>query len=111
MGEVVMQTVEPVSTREVTDRMVKIINSTYEKEYLKKVADNTTYLNDEERTQLLSTLEDFEYLFDGTLGEWATDPFKLELKIGSKMFNSRYYPVPRIIKECFCKDIKCLLEL
>ena len=55
-----------------TDQMVKILNSTYTKEYLKQLADNTTHLNSEERTQLLSLLEDFKDLFDGTLGDWAT---------------------------------------
>ena len=37
-----MQTVEPASTREATERMVKILNSTYAKAYLKQVADNET---------------------------------------------------------------------
>ena len=46
-------------------------------------------------------LEDFEDLFDGTLGEWATEPVNLELKLDTKQFNSRYFPVPRIINITF----------
>ena len=103
MREVVMQTVELDSTIEATERTVKILDSTYEKADLNQVADNTTQLNNDERTQLLGLLEDFEELFNGTLGYWATDPVDLELTLGSKPFNSRYYPVPRIGKGNFRK--------
>ena len=101
MREVVMQTAEPASTIEATERMVKILTSTYAKAELKQIANNATQPNDKERTQLLSLLEDYEDLFDGTLEEWATETFDLELKPGSKPFNSRYYTVPRINKDFF----------
>ena len=83
--------------------MVKIFDSNYVKAYLKQVADNATQLNAEEITQLISLLKDFDDLFGGTLGDWATEPVDLELNPGSKPFNSRYYPVPRINKETFRK--------
>ena len=77
MREVVMQTVEIASTREATDRMVKILNSAYAKAELKQVADNATQLNYEEIDQLISLIEDLEELFDGTLGDWAIEPVDL----------------------------------
>ena len=98
MRKVVMQTVEPASTREATGRMVKILNSTYEKSDLKQVSDDATQLDAEWRTLLLRLLEDFEEFFDGALGDWYTELVDLELKPGSKPFNSKYYPVPRINK-------------
>ena len=90
--------------------MVKILDSTYAKAYLKQVADNATQLNYEERIQLLSLLDDSEDLFDGTLGDWATDTVDLEIKLGYKPFSSKYYPVPRIKKETFHKELKRLVE-
>ena len=60
---------------------------------------------------LLSLLKDLEELFDGTLGNWATEHVDLELKPDSKPFNSRYYPVPRIKKETFQKELNCLVEI
>ena len=98
-----MQTVEPASTREDTEQMVKITESTYEKADLMQVADNASHMNSEERTQLLSTLEDFDDLFDGTVGDWATETVDLYPKPDYKPFNYRYYPVPRISKEKFAK--------
>ena len=80
--------------------MVKILDSSYAKAELKQVVNNSQ-LNSEERTLLLILLEDFEDLFDGTLGNQATDPVDLELNPYYKTFNSRYYPVPRINMETF----------
>ena len=59
MRKVVFLTAEPAYTREATDKMVKILDSTYAKEYLKQGADNENHLNSEEITQLLRLLEDF----------------------------------------------------
>ena len=59
------------------------------KAYLKQLAKNSTHLNSEERTLLLRILVEFEELFEGTLGDWATEPTELELNPDSKPFNSR----------------------
>ena len=50
-------------------------------------------------------------MFDDTLGYWATDPVNLDLKPGSKPFNSSFYPVPRINEEKFRKELKRLVEI
>ena len=72
MSKVVIQTVEPASTQEATEWMVKILNSTYAKADLEQVVSNAIQKNGEERTLLLLLLKDFEYLFDGNLGNWVT---------------------------------------
>ena len=46
--EVLMQTAEPASTQEATERMAKILDITYTKEYLEQVF-NARQLNAEER--------------------------------------------------------------
>ena len=60
---------------------------------------------------LPSLFEDFKELLDGNLEDWATETVDLELKPGSKPFNSIYYLVPRINKETFHKELKCLVEI
>ena len=72
MREVVMHTAEPDSTIEATELIDKILYSTYVRAELNQVSNNSTQMNAEERTQLLRILKDFEYLFGGTLGDWAT---------------------------------------
>ena len=97
--EVVMQTTEKFSTREYTDSLVELLRSNYAMEDLEQVAANATNLNDEDITQLLRLLKDFEDFFGGTLGDWDTEPTDLELNPDSKPFYCKHYTVPRIKKE------------
>ena len=57
MCEVAIQTEEPFYTREATERLVKILDSTYTKVYLEQLAANATHMNAEERTQLIRLLK------------------------------------------------------
>ncbi|GFH61806.1 hypothetical protein CTEN210_18281 [Chaetoceros tenuissimus] len=50
-------------------------------------------------------------MFDGTLGRWKTDPVKIQLKEGAKAVNSRWYPVPKINKETFKKELELLVKI
>ena len=67
MREVLMQTEKPASTREASEIMIQILDSTYAKADLKQVV-NASQLDYEERTLLLSLLAGFEDLFDETSG-------------------------------------------
>ena len=86
----VIKTAEPVSTREYTERLVKILDSTYLKAYIQQLSDNATHLDYEIRTQLIILLKDFEDLFYGTLGDWGTESVDLELNPDSKPFTCKY---------------------
>ena len=61
------------------------------------------------RTQLPRLLKYSEGLFDGTFRDWGTEPVDLKINPGSKPFNSKYYPAPRINKENFRKGLKQLV--
>ena len=50
-------------------------------------------------------------MFDGTLGDWDTEPVDLEINPGSKPFNIKYDPLPIINKDTFCKYIKRLVKI
>ena len=65
-----MHTEEPAFTIEATNRFVKILDITYANVKLKQLVASATQMNAEEITQLLRLLEDFEDLFDGSLGDW-----------------------------------------
>ena len=68
MCDVVMQNSEPVPTMEYTEIMVKNLDSTYAKSYLEQVPANEVHINADNIIKLLSLLNKFEDLFDGTLG-------------------------------------------
>ena len=91
--------------------MARTLESNYAKVDLKQIVDNASHLNVDESTLSLILLEDFDHLFDGTLGNWATEFVNLELNPNPKPFNSRYYPPPIIDKDIFRKELKRLVEL
>ena len=105
-------TEEPVSTHEETKRAVKILDAKYEKADLPTVVeDNCSHLTDSERSSLLVLLQKYEELFDGTLGEWDTDPVHLELKKDSTPFRGRPFPVPQIHEATLKREVERLCSL
>jgi hypothetical protein len=60
------------------------------------IVDKCLGLTDKERRGLTKLLTKFYPLFDGSLGEWKTDPIDLELKEPDcKPYHARPYPVPQ----------------
>ena len=57
MRKVAMQTAETISTREDPERLVKILDITYEKADLEQVAANANHMNSEEINKLLILLK------------------------------------------------------
>eukprot|EP00804_Cyclotella_cryptica_P017422 CCRYP_016645-RA/>CCRYP_016645-RA protein AED:0.11 eAED:0.11 QI:0/0/0/0.5/1/1/2/0/228 len=103
---------EPQSTQEATQRVVKILDSNYKKADLQSiVSTNCTHLSLQDQSSLLELLAEFEELFDGTLGDWKTEPVSLELKEGAKPYHGRAYPVPKYCKETTTKELNRLCEL
>ena len=64
-----------------------------------------------EKSKLLELLKEFEELFDGTLGDWITEPVSFELKEGAKPYHNRPYPDPKVRKETTIKELNRLYEL
>jgi hypothetical protein len=66
---------EPQSMLEATKRLIHILDTKYEKADLRViVTDNCTHLSNPEQTKLLELLQEFEELFNGTLGDWDCKP-------------------------------------
>jgi hypothetical protein len=100
------------STQEATQRVVQILDAKYEKADLKSVVStNCTYLSLQDQNKLLKLLTEFEELFDGTLGDWKTEPVSFELKEGAKPYHGRPYPVPKSCKETTIKELNRLCDL
>ena len=63
------------------------------------MSETCDHLSNTDKKALLTLLQQYEELFDGTLGSWDTEPVHLELKPDAKPFHGRPYPVPQIHKE------------
>eukprot|EP00804_Cyclotella_cryptica_P004308 CCRYP_013506-RA/>CCRYP_013506-RA protein AED:0.46 eAED:0.46 QI:0/-1/0/1/-1/1/1/0/116 len=103
---------EPQSTQEATQPVVKILDANYKKADLQSiVCTNCTHLWLQDQNSLLELLTEFEELFDGTLGDWNTEPVSFELKEGAKPYHGRTYPVPKSRKETTIKELNRLCNL
>ena len=111
LNTIIQEMKEPIVTEEATDRMVRILDSKYERANLKLVASNAKHLTEQEKTLLYELLIKYQEIFDGTLGEWQTTPVDFELQEGAKPHSQNHYSVPRIYKETFKKELDRLVKL
>jgi hypothetical protein len=103
---------EPKSTESATQRIVEILDAKYEKANLPELVENEcSHLNPTEKLQLLELLTEFEDLFDGTLGDWDTEPVSFQLKEGSTPYHGRAYPIPPKQKATVKTEVKRLCEI
>ena len=66
----------------------------YSRADLEKVVQEVETLSVLEQKELLKLLQQFEPLFDGTLGTWKTEPVELELKDSDcNPYHAKPYPV------------------
>jgi len=103
---------EPKSTLEATKRVVKILEAKYEKADLNVVVnEHCGHLTSSEQEKLLKLLTEFEDLFDGTLGDWDTEPVSLELKEGARPYHGRPYPTSKVHQPTQKKEVERLCQL
>ena len=103
---------KPKSMQEATNRATEILDANYEKADLHQVVyDKCKHLTVLQRNSLYRLLLENEELFDGTLGDWMTDPVKFELKKGAKPFHGRPFPVPHIHKATLRKEVDRLVKI
>jgi len=106
------QAQEPISTRNATKRVIKILDAKYDKTDPPAVVnDNCSHLTPLQQEKLLSLLLKYELLFDGTLGDWNRPPISIELKEGVKPYHGRPYPIPQIHKATLMKEINRLVGI
>ena len=60
---------------------------------------------------MLALLQKYEKLFDGTLGDFETDPVHFDLKPGVEPYHGRPYPVPQSQMKVFKKEVERLCKI
>jgi hypothetical protein len=106
------QAQEPVSTRNATKRVLEILDAKYDRANLPAIVkDNCAHPTPLHREKLLSLLLEFEWLFDGTLGDWNRPPVSIELIKGATPYHGRPNPIPQIHKATLMKEIDRLVGI
>ena len=68
-------------------------------------------MSNEDQQKLLQLLLEYEGLFDGTLGDFKTDPISLDIKPGEKLAYTLPYSVPKVHEIVFKKELEQLVKL
>ena len=69
------------------------------------------HLKETQRNELPKILQKIKELLYGTLGTWKIDPVDIKSKEGVKPIWSIPYPVPKIHREIFKKEVEHLVLL
>ena len=104
------QEIEEIETEELM-QATEILDANYEKADIGKEVDSMTHLTLDQRRQLKVLLFKYETLFDGTLGDWQTDPVDFELQDDAQPYRAKPMPVPHIHVEALKKEINRLVEI
>ena len=90
--EIYLTADEPQSLVDEFSRSTKILDAEYKPTILEEVTKTCENITEEEQFQLLQVLQQYEHLFDGTLGEFNMAPISLNLiDPGSKPVHARHY--------------------
>ena len=112
LNHTLQEHLEPKCTLEATHRTVDILDASYEKADLPSIVNVCCkYLTTDQRNKLLRLLLAYEVLFDGTLGDWQTEPVSFELKPDAKPHHGRAFPVPHIHLKTLKTEVQRLVDL
>ena len=85
--------------QDTTEQAVNNLDAKYENADLQSVVrTNCSHFSLQDQNKLLELLTEFDEFFDGTLGDWKTDPMSFELKEGAKPYHGRSDPAPKYTK-------------
>jgi hypothetical protein len=98
------QAMEPQSTQDATQCAMRILDAKYSKADLQSVIrDNCKHLSANQQKKLLQLLEKYEWLFNGTLGDWKTKPVSFQPKEGVLCITAKLSQYQRYIKKPLSK--------
>ncbi|GKY96404.1 hypothetical protein MPSEU_000599900 [Mayamaea pseudoterrestris] len=89
----------------------EILSAKYNKVSTDEVADQSTHLNEEQRTDLKRLLRRFPALFSGKLGKYPHELVHIDIDPQAKPVHKRHYPVPRVHEQTFKEELDRLVEL
>jgi hypothetical protein len=105
---------EPQTLRDEYFRATKILDAEYKPASLDDVIKTCENLHAEEQHQLKILLQKYEYLFDGTIGEFNMETVPISLQLmdpNCKPIHARAYTVPRSVEYQLHKEIVRLVDI
>ena len=103
---------EPKTVQDATARVSRILDAKYDKANLVEIVKtNCTHLSVERQGAILKLLRQYEDLFDGTLGDFYTEPVHLNLKKDAVPKHHKPFPVPKIHEATLRNELTRLCKI
>ena len=99
---------EPVL--DATERMKRILDAKYEPANLEEIAKMNSELTPAQQAKLLKLLRKHSILFDGTVGIWKGEQYKIKLKPDARPYHAHAYPIPRAYELTFKMEVDRLVK-
>ena len=91
--------------------MKQILDATDERVEFHQIVSACTHLSETERKQLHNVLQEYETLFDGTLGFWNHEEYNIELQPDAKPYHAWAYPIPEIHEQTLRTEVDRLCRI
>ncbi len=89
----------------------EILDAKYDKTHVAEAVKGLTHLNAHQKADLLQALQEYDKLFNGTLGVYPHKKVHIDIDPNAKPVHSRPYPVPQIHLKTFKKELNHLLKI
>lgn len=103
-------TMESDATRDAATRLNQILDAKYEKARPQDIANKCTHLTKPQRMRLERFLTKYGHLFDGSLGHWKGDPYKIELQKDARPYHAKAFPIPKAYELTLRLEIERLVR-
>ena len=94
-----------------SNRIKKIFHIKYEIANLKKITTKLKYLNSDKQFLIYSLLKKHEYMVDGTLGNYNSTEYKIELLEGAQPYHVKPFPVLKVHEETMKRELNRLVSI
>jgi hypothetical protein len=95
-NEIVAMQPESPAVVKATEWMKQILESKYEKANIKDVVAQCKHLSNSQQQHLFAVLNQFQSLFDGTLGHWKNEHDDITFQPNMKPYHASPYPIPKV---------------
>ena len=93
-------------------RVTQILDTHYEQANLAEVIEKyCSHLSKRRSTKIIVVLKQYKDSFDGTLGDFQTEPVHLETKEGTNPKHHNSFPVTKIHQETLKKKLERLCKI
>ena len=93
------------------ERIQAILDAKYCKADLEKITRECEHLTEEEQQKLLTLLQKYEHLFDGTVGQWHTAPVDIKIRDPEcLLYHAKPYPVPHSQEQKLKEEVEQLYD-